>query len=93
MQDYDPRANKVPADLRPGPFQGILAARIDPLLQEPIQITKQEFRDLVEFVPDGLFDERVRDSACTSPNRSQAACRFSASRDAKGATNNRQRAE
>jgi cytochrome c peroxidase len=60
LQEYDPRANKVPADLHEGPFEGILDAGIDPLLQEPIQLTKQEFRDLVEFVRDGLFDKRIR---------------------------------
>ena len=44
-----------------GPFEGILAAGIDPLLRKPIRLDKQEFRDLVEFVRDGLFDERVLD--------------------------------
>jgi cytochrome c peroxidase len=56
---YNPRANQVPRDLFAGPFQGILEAGIDPLLREPIRLSRQEFRDLVEFVRDGLFDERV----------------------------------
>jgi hypothetical protein len=30
-------------------------------LQTPIQLTSQEFSDLVEFVRDGLFDRRVLD--------------------------------
>lgn len=59
LRDYDPYANKVPPDLSPGPFEGILAAGIDPLLQDPIRLTKMEFRDLVEFVRDSLFDNRV----------------------------------
>jgi hypothetical protein len=49
----------VPADLHEGPFEGILAAGIDPLLQEPIRLADEEFRELVAFVRDGLFDARV----------------------------------
>lgn len=60
LANYDPRANNVPADLQPGPFDGILAMGIDPLLQTPIRLSAREFRDLVEFVRDGLFDKRVR---------------------------------
>jgi cytochrome c peroxidase len=59
LRNYDPRANNVPPDLKPGPYEGILLAGIDPLVQNPIQLTKQEFRDLVEFVRNGLFDKRV----------------------------------
>jgi cytochrome c peroxidase len=61
LQRYDARANAVPPDLLPGPSAGILAAGIDPLLKEPIPLSKQEFLDLVEFVRDGLFDRRVGD--------------------------------
>lgn len=60
LRNYDPDANNVPADLFPGPFTEILAAGIDPLLQTPIHLSKKEFRDLVEFVRDGLFDTRVQ---------------------------------
>jgi cytochrome c peroxidase len=59
LRNYDPDANHVPSDLFSGPFEGILAAGIDPLLQTPIRLTKKKFRDLVEFVHDGLFDKRV----------------------------------
>ena len=59
LRNYDAVANKVPSDLSPGPFEGILAARIDQLLQTPLRLTKKEFRDLVEFVRGGLFDRRV----------------------------------
>ena len=59
LHNYDPDANNLPSDLFPGPFEGILAAGIDPLLQAPIRLTKKEFQDLVEFVSDGLFDRRV----------------------------------
>ena len=59
LRHYNPRTNKVPADLLPGPYQGILDAGIDPLLATPIELTTREFDDLVEFVREGLFDERV----------------------------------
>jgi cytochrome c peroxidase len=56
---YSPLVNKVPRDLFEGPIKGILEAGIDPLLRRPIRLSGQEFRDLVEFVQDALFDERV----------------------------------
>ena len=61
LRHYDPAANALPADLSPGPFEGILAAGIDPLLAKPTHLTEQEFLDLVAFVRDGLFDARVLD--------------------------------
>src|SRR5262249_12441632 len=59
LRNYDPDANNVPSDLSPGPFAGMLAAGIDPLLRTPIGLSKKEFHDLVDFVRDGLFDNRV----------------------------------
>jgi len=59
LRNYDPVVNHVPSDLYPGPSEGILAVGIDPRLQTPIRLTKKDFRDLVEFVSDGLFDKRV----------------------------------
>jgi cytochrome c peroxidase len=56
---YDPRDHNVPPGLSEGPFEGILSAGIDPLLRRPIRLSRQEFRDLVEFVQDALFDARV----------------------------------
>ena len=61
LRGYSPAANNLPADLSPGPFQGILKAGIDPLLKQEMKLTDQELQDLVEFVRDGLFDERVLD--------------------------------
>ena len=61
LRNYNPPSHGVPPDLLLGPFEGIVAAGIDPLLQRPIRLDKQEFRDLVEFVRDGLFDKRVRE--------------------------------
>jgi cytochrome c peroxidase len=59
LRTYDPSANGLPSDLRPAPFDGILAAGIDPRLRRRIKLSETEISDLVEFVRDGLFDERV----------------------------------
>ena len=59
LREYDSATNALPADLFAGPFEGILAAGIDPKLRKPIRLSEDEFRDLVEFVRDGLFDARV----------------------------------
>ncbi len=59
LLSYNPHDNNVPSDLSEGPFEGILDAGIDPLLRQRIRLSRQESRDLVEFVRDGLFDERV----------------------------------
>ncbi len=59
LQRYRPGANNVPPDLTPGPFEAMVAAGIDPALRPPLHLTKQELRDLVAFVRDGLFDKRV----------------------------------
>jgi len=68
LLNYDPAANELPADLSPGPSEGILAAGIDPLLRHPTRLTEQEFRGLVEFVRDGLFDPRVLDFCVQLPD-------------------------
>lgn len=56
LRSYDPVANRVPADLRLGPYQGMLAAGVDPLLPRR-RLSQREVDDLVEFVRDGLFDD------------------------------------
>src|SRR5215468_274405 len=49
---------------RTGPIQPVLM-RIDPLLAVPIQLSSDEFENLVAFVRDGLLDERVnRQNLC-----------------------------
>lgn len=60
LRGYDPVDNNLPADLGVGPFEEMLEEGIDPLLRRRIPLTPGEFGDLVEFVRDGLFDERVR---------------------------------
>ena len=51
----------VPSDLtlRLGPSEPVLR-RLDPLLQSQIELSPEEFDDLVAFVRDGLLDPRVR---------------------------------
>lgn len=59
LRSYDPAVNRVPADLRPGPYRGMLAAGVDPLLSRHSRLSEREIDDLVEFVRDGLFDDSV----------------------------------
>jgi cytochrome c peroxidase len=58
---YNPVKEGVPADLaqRLGPIEPVLK-RLDPLLKTPVHLTDDEFADLVEFVRNGLLDERVK---------------------------------
>ena len=58
---YDARRAGVAADLQgpSGPIEPVLA-RLDPLLSAPITLTDTEFRQLVDFVRNGLLDDRAR---------------------------------
>jgi hypothetical protein len=57
---YDPRRAGVPEDFRTvGPSDPVLA-KLDPILQTPIDLTEREFRQLVAFVRDALLDERAK---------------------------------
>jgi cytochrome c peroxidase len=58
---YDPARAGVAADLQgpPAPAEPVLA-RLDPLLSTPITLTDREFRQLVDFVRNGLLDDRAR---------------------------------
>ena len=58
---YNPTLAGVAPDLRSslGPKTPVLA-RLDPLLKNPIQLTDDEFSQLVDFVKNGLLDERAR---------------------------------
>jgi hypothetical protein len=43
-----------------GPIEPVpVLARLDPLLQTPIQLTDEEFSQLVDFVRHGLLDPRI----------------------------------
>jgi cytochrome c peroxidase len=58
---YEPRRAGVDEDLHgpTGPVEPVLA-RLDPLLSTPITLTDTEFRQLVDFVRNGLLDDRAR---------------------------------
>ncbi len=57
-RSYYPTA--LPGDLQgtPGPIEPVLA-RLDPLLQTPIELSDDEFSELVSFVKYGLLDPRI----------------------------------
>lgn len=57
---YNPTAAGVAADLR-GPTGPVVpASRLDPLMQTPVSLTPEEFRQLVDFVRNGLLDPRAK---------------------------------
>ena len=60
-QNYSPVAAGVDADLMApmGPIAPVLA-RIDPILATPINLTGDEFLQLVDFVRNGLLDPRAK---------------------------------
>jgi cytochrome c peroxidase len=60
-QNYSPAAAGLDADLQgpTGPIAPVLL-RLDPLLSQPINLTEEEFRQLVEFIRYGLLDPRAR---------------------------------
>jgi cytochrome c peroxidase len=59
-RNYDPKEAGVDKDLRRvGPIEPVLA-RLDPLLAERIDLTREEFLQLVSFVRDGLLDPRAK---------------------------------
>jgi cytochrome c peroxidase len=64
LDPYTSASNYTPRDLPPdlqgplGPIEPVLA-RLDPLLQTPIQLSDEEFSDLVDFVRNGLLDPRI----------------------------------
>jgi cytochrome c peroxidase len=62
--DYDPFLAGVDSDLaiRRGPIVPVLE-RVDSVLISPIQLTEEEFDELVDFVKNGLLDSRAK------PNR------------------------
>ena len=58
---YDPTAAAVATDLRgpTGPISPVLA-RLDAALTTPINLSNDEFRQLVEFLRNGLLDPKAR---------------------------------
>jgi cytochrome c peroxidase len=60
-QNYSPTAAGLDVDLQgpTGPMGPVLL-RLDPLLSQPVSLTEEEFRQLVEFIRYGLLDPRAR---------------------------------
>ena len=60
-RNYTPVTAGVDPDLRGpmGPIEPVLV-RLDAMLVDPIQLTDDEFRQLVEFVRNGLLDEKAK---------------------------------
>jgi cytochrome c peroxidase len=60
-RNYNPAQAGVDADLQGpvGPIEPVLA-RLDPLMQTPVNLTNTQFRQLVEFVRNGLLDSRAK---------------------------------
>lgn len=60
-QNYDPAAAGLDVDLQgpTGPIGPVLL-RLDPLLSQPLYLTDEEFRQLVEFIRYGLLDPEAR---------------------------------
>jgi cytochrome c peroxidase len=60
-RNYNPNAAGVAPDLRGplGPIEPVLAL-VDPLINTPTPLTDREFRQLVDFVRNGLLDSRAR---------------------------------
>ncbi|MBV9211226.1 MAG: hypothetical protein JOZ52_11380, partial [Acidobacteria bacterium] len=58
---YNAARAGLDADLqgRPGPIQPVLN-RLDPLISTPVQLSVEEFNELVDFVRNGLLDPRAR---------------------------------
>jgi cytochrome c peroxidase len=59
-RQYNPGAAGVDPDLMApvGPVEPVLR-RVDPILATPIQLTDDEFQQLLDFVRDGLLDRRA----------------------------------
>ena len=60
-RNYDPVRAGVKPDLQGpvGPIEPVLA-RLDPLMQTPVTVSNDEFRQLVDFVRNGLLDPRAK---------------------------------
>jgi cytochrome c peroxidase len=60
-RNYNPASQNLDADCAgpTGPIEPVLA-RVDPILASPIQLSDDEFRQLVRFVREGLLDDRAK---------------------------------
>ena len=58
LESYDPVENELPEDIVEAPFDGILAAGLDPDLPKTA-LSADELEDLVAFLETGLLDPKV----------------------------------
>ena len=60
-RSYDPARAGVKPDLQApvGPIEPVLA-RLDPLMHTPVILTKEESRQLIDFLRNGLLDDRAK---------------------------------
>ncbi len=60
-RNYSPSVAGIDSDLTApmGPIEPVLA-RVDPILATPINLTDDQFRELVDFVRNGLLDQRAK---------------------------------
>jgi cytochrome c peroxidase len=60
-RNYSASSAGIDSDLTApmGPIEPVLA-RVDPILATPINLTDDQFRELVDFVRNGLLDERAK---------------------------------
>jgi hypothetical protein len=52
-----------------GPIEPVLAMDVDPLLQDPLQLSKKELHELTVFVSQALLDPKVFDFCKLVPQR------------------------
>jgi cytochrome c peroxidase len=68
-RNYNPKMNHLASDLHVGPIEPVLAMGLDPLLQDPPQLSKKEIHELTAFVSQALLDPRVLDFCALVPKR------------------------
>jgi cytochrome c peroxidase len=66
---YNPKTNHLASDLHVGSIEPVLAMGLDPLLQDPPQLSKKELHELTVFVSQTLLDPRVLDFCTLVPKR------------------------
>jgi cytochrome c peroxidase len=68
-RNYNPKQNHLASDLHVGPIEPVLAMGIDPLLQDPLELSQKELQELTAFVSQALLDPKVFDFCTLVPKR------------------------
>ena len=66
---YNPKTNHLASDLHVGPIEPVLAMGLDPLLQDPLELSQKELQELTAFVSQALLDPKVFDFCTLVPKR------------------------